>query len=192
MYHDTYYQLGTEMGSLVEGFDCPWGSTFWNITYPSYNTTRVNRDSICIFETDMNFPLSRHRTSASNDYGFSKFGTVKGAGLIVRAIATVGNYDYMFDYSFHMDGSLEVIVRASGYLQSSFYYPAQGKFGPRIQQATQGSLHDHIITYKADFDILGTSNSLQVSELKAVNQSQPYVTNALTHQSPISMLTLTP
>jgi primary-amine oxidase len=174
VYHDTYYQLGTEMGSLVEGFDCPWGSTFWNITYPSYNTTRVNTNSICIFETNMNFPLSRHRTSASNDYGFSNFGTVKRAALIVRAIATVGNYDYMFDYSFHMDGSLEVIVRASGYLQSSFYYPKQGKFGPRIQQATQGSLHDHIITYKADFDILGTSSSLQVSELVAVNQSQPW------------------
>jgi primary-amine oxidase len=88
----------------------------------------------------MNFPLSRHRTSASNEYTFSKFGTVKGATLIVRAIATVGNYDYMFDYSFHMDGSLEVVVRASGYLQCSFYYPDQGKWGPRIQQATQGSL----------------------------------------------------
>ncbi|KAF2017333.1 primary-amine oxidase [Aaosphaeria arxii CBS 175.79] len=174
VYHDTYYQLGTEMGSLVEGFDCPWGSTFWNITYPSYNTTRVNTNSICIFEADMNFPLSRHRTSSSNKFGFSNFGTVKGAALIVRAIATVGNYDYMFDYSFHMDGSIEVIVRASGYLQSSFYFPEQGKFGPRIQQATQGSLHDHIITYKADFDILDSTNSLQVSELKAVNQTQPW------------------
>jgi primary-amine oxidase len=46
--------------------------------------------------------------------------------------------------------------------------------GPRIQQATQGSLHDHIITFKGDFDILGPKNSLQVSELKAVNQSQPW------------------
>jgi primary-amine oxidase len=40
----------------------------------------------------MNFPLSRHRTGASNDYGFSNLGTVKGAQLVVRAIATVGNY----------------------------------------------------------------------------------------------------
>jgi primary-amine oxidase len=80
----------------------------------------------------------------------------------------------MFDYGFHMDGSLEVSVRASGYLQSSFYYPTQGKWGPRIQQATQGSLHDHIITFKGDFDVVGTGNSLQVSELKVVNQSQPW------------------
>ncbi|KAH7075705.1 copper amine oxidase [Paraphoma chrysanthemicola] len=174
VYHDTYYSLGAEMGTLIEGYDCPWGSTFWNLTYHSGNGSVINTNSLCIFEADMNFPLSRHRTGASNDYGFSKLGTVKGAQLIVRAIATVGNYDYMFDYGFHMDGSLEVSVRASGYLQSSFYYPSQGKWGPRIQQATQGSLHDHIITFKGDFDILGTGNSLQVSELKVVNQSQPW------------------
>lgn len=174
VYHDTYYQLGTDMSTLVEGFDCPWGSTFWNISYPSYNETATNAHSLCIFETDMNFPLSRHRTAASNQYTFSNLGTVKGATMIVRAIATIGNYDYMFDYSFHIDGSLEVIVRASGYLQSSFYYPDQGKWGPRIQQATQGSLHDHILTYKADFDIVGTGNSLQVSELKTVNVTQPW------------------
>ncbi|KAH7398984.1 copper amine oxidase [Phaeosphaeria sp. MPI-PUGE-AT-0046c] len=174
VYHDTYYSLGAEMGTLIEGYDCPWGSTFWNLTYHSGNSSVINTNSLCLFEADMNFPLSRHRTGASNDYGFSNMGSVKGAQLIVRAIATVGNYDYMFDYGFHMDGSLEVSVRASGYLQSSFYYPTQGKWGPRIQQATQGSLHDHIITFKGDFDILGTKNSLQVSELKVVNQSQPW------------------
>ncbi|KAF2036379.1 amine oxidase catalytic domain-containing protein [Setomelanomma holmii] len=138
VYHDTYYSF-----------------MFWNLTYHSGNGSVINANSLCIFEADMNFPLSRHRTGASNDYGFSKLGTVKGAQLIVRAIATVGNYDYTFDYGFHMDGSLEVSVRASGYLQSR-------------------SLHDHIITFKGDFDILGTGNALQVSELKVVNQSQPW------------------
>jgi primary-amine oxidase len=80
----------------------------------------------------------------------------------------------MFDYKFHQDGSLEVVVRASGYLQSSFYYPNSSAYGPRIQQATQGSLHDHILNYKADFDIVGTANSFQVSDLVVVNQTQPW------------------
>lgn len=31
VYHDTYYDLGAQMGTLVEGYDCPWGSTFWNL-----------------------------------------------------------------------------------------------------------------------------------------------------------------
>lgn len=181
VYHDSYYDLGTDMATLVEGYDCPFGSTFWNVTYNEGNHTEVSQNAICLFESDMGFPLSRHRAggaggagSGNSSFPFSTLGVVKGAQLTVRAIATVGNYDYMFDYTFHQDASLEIAVRASGYLQSSPYYANQSKWGPRVQVGTQGSLHDHILTYKADFDIVGTKNSLQVSDLKAVKQSQPW------------------
>ncbi|KAH7309881.1 lysyl oxidase [Stachybotrys elegans] len=174
VYHDTYYGLGTYMGTLVEGFDCPFGSTIWNLTYHEGNRSITNADSFCIYESDSGYPMSRHRYEDSTDYGFSHLGTIKGTALTTRTIATIGNYDYMFDYIFHVDGSIEIVVRASGYLQSSFFYPDQGRFGPRIQQGTQGSLHDHILTYKADFDIIDTANSLEVSELVLVNQSQPW------------------
>lgn len=80
----------------------------------------------------------------------------------------------MFDYVFGNDGSIEVVVRASGFLQSSFYYPDQGNFGPRIAPATQGSFHDHVLTWKADFDILGVENSFERTDLVVVNQSQPW------------------
>ncbi|OTA90498.1 hypothetical protein M434DRAFT_390384 [Hypoxylon sp. CO27-5] len=127
------------------------------------------------YQLDAGFPLSRHRAGdSSNDYGFSNLGVVKASILTLRSIATVGNYDYLFDYAFHVDGSLEITVRASGYLQSSFFYRDQGAWGPRIQEATQGSLHDHVITWKADFDILGIENNLQVTELKVVNTTQPW------------------
>ncbi|KAG4217897.1 hypothetical protein PC116_g33623, partial [Phytophthora cactorum] len=160
---------------MVEGFDCPFGSTFWNVTVHNGNTSTVNPNSICIFELDAGFPLSRHREGdVPNDYGFSNLGVVKGSLLTLRSIATVGNYDYLFDYAFHVDGSLEITVRASGYLQSSFFFRDQGAWGPRIQEATQGSLHDHVLTWKADFDILGTENNLQVTELKTVNTTQPW------------------
>ncbi|KAK1714588.1 LOW QUALITY PROTEIN: primary-amine oxidase [Colletotrichum acutatum] len=171
VYHDT---LGTYLGTLVEGYDCPFGSTFWNVTHHEGNSSVVSTDAICIFEADAGYPVSRHRYGSGNEYGFSYLGTVKASALTMRSVATVGNYDYMFDYSFHVDGSLEVTVRASGFLQSSFYYPDQEEFGPRIQEATMGSLHDHILTYKADFDILDTKNSLEVSELVLVNTSQPW------------------
>ncbi|KAM0328698.1 hypothetical protein ACHAQA_005111 [Verticillium albo-atrum] len=174
VYHDTYYSLGTDMGTLVEGFDCPFGSTFWNLTYHSGNSSSTNTNAMCIFEADSGYPMSRHRFGSGNEYGFSHLGTVKGSALTTRTISTIGNYDYMFDYKFHVDGSIEITCRASGFLQSSFYYPDQGRFGPRVQQATQGSLHDHILTYKADFDIVDSKNSLEISELIAVNQTQPW------------------
>jgi Cu2+-containing amine oxidase len=38
--------------------------------------------------------------------------------LIVRTTATVYNYDYIYNYVFHMDGAIEVAAAASGYLQA--------------------------------------------------------------------------
>jgi hypothetical protein len=38
--------------------------------------------------------------------------------LIVRTTATVYNYDYIYNYVFHMDGAMEVAAAASGYLQA--------------------------------------------------------------------------
>lgn len=78
----------------------------------------------------------------------------------MRSISTVGNYDYMFQYTFFLDGSLEVSVRASGYIQSA-YSANNEDYGFRIHDSLSGSMHDHVLNYKADFDILGEKNSLQ-------------------------------
>ena len=177
VYHDTYFSIGTYSATLVEGFDCPYGATMLNTSFPTGSgTTEVHPAAICIFEADSGYPLARHRTgSTKNPNGFSHLGTVKGSALHVRTVATVGNYDYLFDYAFHVDGSMEIEVRASGYLQSSPYYEdTNGEFGPRVYEATQGSFHDHVISFKADFDILTAANSLQRTDLTVVNQSQPW------------------
>ncbi|KAK0714012.1 copper amine oxidase [Lasiosphaeria miniovina] len=134
----------------------------------------VHPDAICIFEADDGFPLARHRSGSGNAYGFANIASVKSTTLHARTVATVGNYDYLFDYAFHLDGSLDITARASGYLQSSPYYKSQARFGSRISQGTQGSFHDHVLTYKADFDVAGASNSLEVTELVVVNQTQPW------------------
>lgn len=91
-YHDTYYSLGVDMYTLVEGFDCSFGATFLNVSYHEGNSTTVNPNAICIFEQDEGFPLSRHFYGGGNSsYAFSRLGVTKGAALIVRAIATIGN-----------------------------------------------------------------------------------------------------
>lgn len=92
VYHDTYYSLGVDMYTLVEGFDCSFGATFLNVSYHEGNSTTVNPNAICIFEQDSGFPLSRHFYGGGNSsYAFSNLGVTKGAALVVRAIATIGN-----------------------------------------------------------------------------------------------------
>ncbi|KAG5297856.1 lysyl oxidase [Histoplasma ohiense] len=174
-FQDTHYSLGAKMGVLLEGFDCPYGSTFLNLTYHEGNHTIISPDSICIFETDIGFPISRHLSRVEESrWGYTSLGVVKGNALVIRAVATVDNYDYMFDYTFHVDGTLGISVRASGYIQSSPYYKSQRQWGPRIQKATQGSLHSHILTWKADFDIVDSSNSFRIDKLVSTQQSQPW------------------
>jgi primary-amine oxidase len=92
VYHDTYYSLGVDMYTLVEGFDCSFGATFLNVSYNEGNSTTVNPNAICIFEQDSGFPLSRHFYGGGNSsYAFSRLGVTKGAALIIRAIATVSH-----------------------------------------------------------------------------------------------------
>ena len=77
---------------------------------------------------------------------------MRGYNLVVRSISTVGNYDYraylilvmkpeltvpvVFDYIFHIDGTIEVRLSASGYLQGGFWEPAQEGYGTAIRDTT--------------------------------------------------------
>lgn len=69
----------------------------------------------------------------------------------MRTISTVGNYDYLFDYNFHLDGTIEIRLSASGYgfnvsildlahgsvsdryLQGAWYDDPQMDYGTKIR-----------------------------------------------------------
>lgn len=42
----------------------------------------------------------------------------------------------MFDYIFHIDGTIEVRLSASGYLQGGFWEPTQEGYGTAIRDTT--------------------------------------------------------
>jgi len=88
-------------------------------------------------------------------------------------IATVGNYDYIFDYTFGIDGAISVDVRASGYVQANYYRPDnEEKWGPRIQEIIAGTLHTHVVNFKADFDLVDTHNTLLKTDIIVENITQ--------------------
>ena len=72
----------------------------------------------------------------------------------------MGNYDYTVDYTFFLDGTIEVKVRASGYILGAFTNAGkENRFGYRVDKAAATAIHDHVLNFKADFDLLGTSNT---------------------------------
>jgi len=152
---DRYFGMGHGVRDMLPGYDCPYEAVYLPAT--TFGLTGIlSRDrAVCIFEHDSERPLTRHL-----GYDKDEFGAVKGYQLVIRSIATLGNYDYLFDYIFHLDGTIEVRLSASGYLQAGYWDTDQRNYGTRIWETTMGSLHDHVINYKVDLDVAGTANSL--------------------------------
>jgi primary-amine oxidase len=152
-YLDSYYGFGPYVFELLPGYDCPTYSTFLKTSYSEAGYSFTNKDSICLFEQDAGYPLQRH---TSRDF----ITVTKNTVFTLRFVSTVGNYDYNFDYNFYLDGSIEVKVRASGYIQSAFYANNED-YGYKIHDAISGSMHDHVLNFKADIDVLGVKNTFE-------------------------------
>ena len=112
-YLDSAYGFGQFTWQLASGFDCPAYATYPNASYYSGESTHTYPSSICLFKFDKGYPIQRHTTPLY-------VSVTKNIGFLVRSASTIGNYDCLFDDEFLHDGSIHIVVRASGYIQSAF------------------------------------------------------------------------
>ncbi|KAK0538662.1 hypothetical protein OC835_001357 [Tilletia horrida] len=166
-YLDIYYGFGTYAFELIPGYDCPSGATYLNSSFHTEELSKTHRNSICLFEQDANLPIQRHASDAYTQ-------ATKNIQFVLRSVCTVGNYDYTFSYIFSMDGSIETKVSASGYIQSA-HYAHNEEYGYRIHDGLSGSMHDHVLNYKVDIDVLGTANTFAKHGAVAVNATYPWL-----------------
>ncbi|KAK5162859.1 uncharacterized protein LTR77_011116 [Saxophila tyrrhenica] len=148
-YLDSAYSMGN-LDELMPGFDCPTHASYLNLTVLGPWEEKV-KNAICLFEYDADYSIQRHATESNT----------KNIYFVVRTITTVGNYDYSFSYEFYMDGSIQVVVRAAGYIEAA-YYAHNSDYGYQIHDALSGAMHDHVLNCKADFDILDTANTMEL------------------------------
>lgn len=165
-YLDSFYGFGPFSFQVVKGYDCPSYATYLNSTWFRAEVLHTHIDSICLFEQDAEYPIQRHSTS-------KYISVTKNIFFTVRNVCTVGNYDYMFSYEFYVDGSIHIEVRASGYIRAA-YWAKNHDYGYHIHDALSGSMHDHVLNYKVDFDILGTENTMVTTKNVPVSQVYPW------------------
>ncbi|NP_001087039.1 amine oxidase, copper containing 2 [Xenopus laevis] len=162
-YMDGYFGIGRFLYQLVRGIDCPYFATYVDTHYLLDSDTYVrNKDSICIFELNTGLPLRRHSSALGSFY----YGGLANTVLVVRSIATLGNYDYVFDFMFYQNGAIETKVHATGYISSSFYMEGGNNYGNRVGPHTLGTIHTHFINYKVDLDVGGTNNSVVAHDME--------------------------
>ncbi|KAF2821363.1 amine oxidase catalytic domain-containing protein [Ophiobolus disseminans] len=169
IFFDSETGFGTAIQPLVRGYDCPIHATYLNASFAEGTGTRMQADAICIFEHDAGYPIRRHSFSPAAPHT----SVAKNIVFTIRTIATVGNYDFMIDYNFFYDGAIEVSARASGYI-SAAYWDGNLDYGFHIHDYLSGSLHDHVLAFKADIDILGTKNSVQKVEVIPTAATYPW------------------
>ena len=165
---DTFFGMGKNMFEQLPGYDCPAYADYMDVQYHMAGDLHELPNSICVFEYTSDHLLSRHTaqysvTASRNTY------------LVVRSTSTVGNYDYAIDYIFYLDGTIEVKVRASGFIFSAFYRAnkdeGEDEYGHRIHDAVSSSVHDHVINFKADLDVAGPSNNMVRLALEPITKS---------------------
>ncbi|CAG5184025.1 uncharacterized protein ALTATR162_LOCUS10872 [Alternaria atra] len=166
-FFDTTSGMGSTLQPLVKGYDCPSHATYLPATWTEGDTIKTQKDAICIFEFDAGYPIRRHSFSPSAPHT----SVAKNIQFTMRTVATVGNYDFLIDYSFFYDGGIEVSSRFSGYIAAA-YWEDQPEYGFHIHDFLSGSSHDHTLTFKVDLDINGRKNSVQ--KLKFVPTSTTY------------------
>ncbi len=164
------YGAGKLASTLVTGVDCPGRATYMgDVLADDSGVPQVRERIACLFEREAPMVAWRH-------YEFIHDSTETRAAreLVVRAIATIGNYDYVFDWVFQQDGTIRVEVGATGVAEvkgvksRSIRDPggaADAAFGHFVAPGLVGVNHDHYLSYRLDFDVDGPKNTLLVDEI---------------------------
>nr|POE79850.1 amiloride-sensitive amine oxidase [copper-containing] [Quercus suber] len=185
---DTFFGMGKNAFELLPGYDCPAYADYLDVEWHSTYETHKMPNSICVFEFTAEHLLSRHTAQQSVTASRNTF-------LVVRSVSTVGNYDYTIDYIFYLDGTLEVKVRASGFIFGAFFKADdtdnKDEYGHRIHDALSSSMHDHVINFKAgrflyiaylenacllgsDLDVVGPVNDMVRLVLEPTTKTYPW------------------
>lgn len=181
-YSDASWSLSMLSTSLEPGVDCPEGAHYieaatWFNPTPTGDATADPSHAwkfypACVFEWEEDHTIWRHMVNSDprNKAPPKVHGLVRKT-VVVRSIATVGNYDYIIDVKLREDGEIETHCRFAGYLESRYYdagfNPAEQNFSTILRPDLAGPVHSHIVNWKADIDIAGVrNNALALTKVK--------------------------
>jgi primary-amine oxidase len=144
------YGLGQLMSSLEPGLDAPENATLVDaILADEKGTPRDLRRSIALYERDGGV-LWRH-----TDPDTSKTEARRARELVLSWTATVGNYDYGFNWIFHQDGTLEMDVVLSGIMQTKGVSGSGDHHNHMVAKNLAAVHHQHFFNFRLDMDIDG-------------------------------------
>jgi primary-amine oxidase len=174
-YRRTFFDAG-EFNSggfskpLLRGLDCPETAVYLDgLISGDEGRPRPVPNVTCLFEREAGDMAWRHFSGDPESR--------RKRDLVVRSAAVLGNYDYVFDWTFQQDGSIRVAVGATGIAEVKS--TAQARADSQLSAATQAAdaygrfvdqnliavNHDHYFNFRIDLDVDGPVNNFIADRL---------------------------
>lgn len=150
------YGIGKLANSLKLGCDCLGAIEYLDVHLNTMNGEVMTIEkAICIHEEDSGL-LWKHW-----DFRTDRAEVRRARKLVVSTICTVGNYEYALYWYFHIDGSIEFEMKATGIINTAACIPGQpGKYAREVLPGVVGHIHQHIFCARLDMAVDGEQNSV--------------------------------
>lgn len=152
------YNIGRLANSLTEGCDCLGYMHYFDaVMNDTDGGVNIVPNAICIHEEDYG-TLWKHtnwRTENSE--------VRRNRRLVISFVATVGNYDYQFNWYFYQDASIEPQVRLTGINSNGLVVPdteATSGYYEMMAPNMKGMVHQHFFNFRLDMAVDGDQNVL--------------------------------
>jgi primary-amine oxidase len=169
------YGLGNTNSPLLARVDCPATAAYLTPVMANYaGGADVLDRRVCVFERPSAEATWRHFDLVSEALDGRA-----DVDLVVRFVAAVGNYDYVFDWIFDNKGQLTYRVGASGidgvkgvrsWSLADESAAEDTAWGPLIAPGRAGINHTHFFSVRLDVDVDGTTNRFVRDRLVAERQ----------------------
>jgi primary-amine oxidase len=166
------YGVGRLAVPLVPGADCPANAVYLgDVLADDAGKPKAREKIVCIFERQAGDVSWRHY-----DLVGETTESRRARDLVVRQIAAIGNYDYVFDWTLREDGTIRVSVGATGIAEVKGVKPRSAAdpggaeaaaYGRYVDEHLVATNHDHFLNFRIDLDVDGPANSFVADQIVA-------------------------
>jgi primary-amine oxidase len=151
------YGGGYMTNSLSLGCDCKGTIAYLDAHFPTRaGGTRTIENAICIHEEDAGI-LFKH-----SDFRDDSTIVTRARRLVVQQIWTAANYEYIFQWIFHMDGTIQFEVKLTGILSTYVMNPDEDTegWGVQVHTGVNAHNHEHLFCMRIDANVDGPGNTI--------------------------------
>ncbi len=159
------YNLGTAVNSLTLGCDCLGEIYYFDIHHVTWDgKVRPVKNAICLHEEDYGIQW-KHFDAQSETTEVRR-----SRRLVISSVFTIGNYDYGFYWYLYLDGTIQMEIKLTGIVgvsavEDRAVNPEQS---PLIAPNIVSPVHQHLFSFRLDWELDGGTNALYESEIEAL------------------------